>query len=44
MCEFVIGAIIGGGILAIVVMISLAKAAKYADEAESEMRRNEEEQ
>ena len=42
MCDFVLGAIIGGGILAIVVMISLAKAAKYADEAESEMRTNEE--
>lgn len=39
MFDFVIGAIVGAGILTVVMMISMAKAAKEADEFESEMSR-----
>lgn len=39
--EFVIGAAVGAGALAVVMMISMAKAAKQADEIENEIRNNE---
>lgn len=35
--DFVIGALVGAGALAVVVAVSMAKAAKEADEIESEL-------
>lgn len=37
--EFVIGALVGAGALAVVVAVSMAKAAKEADEIENELLR-----
>lgn len=37
MTDFMIGLIAGAGIMAIIVMISMAKAAKCADELETEI-------
>lgn len=39
MFDFVVGAVVGAGILTVVMMISMAKAAKDADEFESEITR-----
>lgn len=35
--EFILGALVGAGILAIVIAVSMAKAAKYLDETENEI-------
>ena len=35
--EFVIGALVGAGALAVVMMLSMARAAKQADETENEI-------
>lgn len=37
--EFVLGALVGAGVLAVVIAFSMAKAAKEADETENELRR-----
>ena len=39
--EFVIGALVGAGALAVVIAFSMAKAAKEADEIENELRKGE---
>lgn len=37
--EFILGALVGAGALAVVVAVSMAKAAKEADEIENELLR-----
>lgn len=39
--EFVIGALVGAGVLSVVIAVSMARAAKEADEIENELRKGE---